>query len=211
MKAIDLTQEISEATPVWPGDPRLRIESAATIARDGCALSTLALSTHSGTHIDAPAHLIPGAKALSDFPAEAFVGPALAIHCECAPWGQITLEMLAPFEEALRAVDFALLSTGWARRWGAEGYFSGYPTLTHAALELLTGLRLKGVGLDAPSVDPPDSTDYPVHRALLSTGILIIENLADLGRLPPAPFLFACLPLKIAGADGAPCRAVAMV
>jgi kynurenine formamidase len=119
--------------------------------------------------------------------------------------------MLQAREEDLRAADFLLLNTGWDGKWGSKGYFSGFPVLTPEAAEFLAESGLKGLGVDAVSVDPAGAEDLFVHRTLLGAGMLIVENLRGLGELPAFGFTFVCAPLPLSGADGAPVRALALV
>lgn len=209
MKAIDLTHPIAPGMPVYPGTKPVSVAAVATLEREGYTELRVALATHTGTHIDAPAHMIAGGKTLDDYPAAAFAGQALAIDATAAD-PEITAAQLAPLAAWRGRIDFALIRTGWSARWGLPGYYEGYPFLTPEAAHFLAALGLKGVGLDTPSPDPAASRDYPAHRALFARDVLIIENLADLSQLPPTPFHFACLPLKIENADGAPARAVAL-
>ena len=110
----------------------------------------------------------------------------------------------------LRQNQFLLIHTGWSLRWGSGAYFSGYPVLSLKAAEWLSQFNLKGIGVDAISVDRTGSDSFPVHNILLKNDTVIIENLKDLDQVPVNPFIFACFPLKFENADGAPIRAVAL-
>jgi len=125
---------------------------------------------------------------------------------------RITVEQLLPFRERLQRSRFLLLQTGWDRLWGDPGYFTGFPVLEPEAARWLAGLPgLTGVGVDAISVDPVGDARLPTHRELLSRGLLIIENLTGLDRLDGAEVELLCLPLKLAAADGAPARVLAII
>ena len=104
-----------------------------------------------------------------------------------------------------------LLHSGWERYWGEAEYFGAYPVLSPDAARWLSGFKLKGVGVDMVSLDEVDSTALVVHRALLAKNMILVENLANLGALVGKEFIFSCLPLKIAAADGSPVRAVAIL
>lgn len=208
MKVIDLSQVISAEMPVYPGTEGPRISAATTIARDGFAEKLLHFYSHTGTHIDAPGHMIAGGPTLDRFEAGQFLGTACVLEVSGSLVEAATLER----EEArIAACDFLLLRSGWSARWGGEDYFSGFPTLSVEAARLLSRLGLKGLGVDCISVDPVGSPDFPVHRVLLGAGMLIIENLRRLEGLPRDSFLFSCLPLRLEDADGSPVRAVALL
>ncbi len=208
-KIIDLSHLINEAMPVYPGTPVPKLERCNTIENDGFNEHRLNLSSHTGTHMDAPCHILPNAKSLDDFPVEKFMGKAVVIPCEGLD--EISLEDLEEFESMIREADFVLFRTGWSGKWGIPAYFDGFPALTPEAAKWLTGFNLKGLGFDAISADFMDSFDLPVHHILLEKEILLIENLNNLELLPRTPFEFICLPLKVEKADGSPVRAVAVI
>jgi kynurenine formamidase len=208
---IDLTHAISADMPVFPGTAAPRLDEAYTIERDGFAEKMLHLVSHTGTHIDAPGHILPGATRLDGFPAQRFLGPAVAMDVSAVRGRSIEIEDIAGYETRLLEADFALLHTGWAEYWGCREYFGAYPVLSAAAAQWLAGLGLKGFGVDTISVDVIDSSALPVHRALFARNMVIIENLADLKPLLGKEFVFSCLPLKIVDADGSPIRAIAIV
>lgn len=211
MTVIDLSHPLTADMPVYPGTPPPEIRSLATFEQDGFRERQLTLSTHIGTHVDAPAHMLPHGRTLDQFPPDRFIGAGLCIHVALAPSGIIEWGFLQRFEEDLSLCDFVLLRTGWGPFWGSRHYYHGYPVLTADAAERLTGFELKGVGTDTLSVDAAETTDFPVHLTLLEKEILIIENLARLDRLPAGRFgRLCCLPLPLADADGAPARVVAI-
>lgn len=217
MNVVDLSHEIEENMPVFPGTETPILAEANVIEVDGFREKKITMYSHTGTHMDAPAHILPGAEFLDQFPPDSFYGNALVVDFSRQPGNTIGAEDLVRYEQALSICDFLLIHTGWDRNWGRESYFTGFPVLTEMAARRLTSLGLKGVGIDAISVDPTKSTELPIHRILLGAGLLIIENLCNLGILTdpdgggPAkvPLLkFSCFPLKIRGADGSPVRAV---
>jgi kynurenine formamidase len=208
---IDLTHFISGTMPVFPGTEPPAITDAFTIERNGFAEKMLRLVSHTGTHIDAPGHILPGAARLDGMAADRFLGPGLVLDVSAVRERTIGVNDILHYEAELRRVDFALLLTGWARFWGAAEYFGPYPVLSPSAAQWLAGFGLKGIGVDAISVDEVDSTALIVHRTLFAKDMVIIENLAGLESLIGKGFIFTCLPLKIVDADGSPIRAVAIV
>ncbi len=211
MEVVDLTRFISGTMPVFPGSEPPRLEESFTIERNGFAEKTFHLASHTGTHIDAPGHILPGAIRLDGFPAGRFLGPGIVLDASAVRGRHVEIGDLEADEPRLRRTDFALLHTGWARHWGEAEYFGAYPVLSPEAAQWLAALGLKGFGVDAISADEVDSTALPVHRALFAKGMVIIENLASLEPLLGKEFVFSCLPLKIVDADGSPIRAVAIL
>lgn len=200
---LDLSWPLTPGMPHYPGSPPPRFEAAATVPADGFAETRLTLLSHTGTHLEAPAHLLPGGRTLSDYPPGHFFGRAAVLDLGTTP------PDLGAWDRALAGCAFAVLRTGWSRLWGTPAYFDGFPTLAPDAARWLAALGLRGVGVDAVSMDPVTMRELPVHRILLGAGLILVENLADLALLPAVPFWFSCLPLSLAGADGSPVRAVA--
>lgn len=211
MQIVDLTQTISPGMPVYPGTEPPVFSSGCSLEVDGFVEKQLTLFSHTGTHMDAPAHLLAGGRTLDQYPAAQFVG--LACCMDLSRLGQPVIEVadLEPWRPLLKQVEFCLLRTGWSRYWGHDRYFSGFPVLSAAAAEWLCQFGLKGIGFDAISADPVESPELPVHRILLGSGLVLIENLCNLEQLPAGPWLLSCLPLKLIEADGAPVRAVAIL
>ncbi|MDF1563285.1 MAG: cyclase family protein [Deltaproteobacteria bacterium] len=211
MKVIDLSHAIHPEIPVYPGTAPPVITRANTIEADGFAELRLELFTHTGTHLDAPCHVLEGAPSLDQLPAGNFLGPGVILDLGGCSTPELDLALLEPHAERLEGAAFALLHTGWSRHWGSERYFEAFPHLTPRAAGWLARRGLKGVGIDTLSVDPLASEDLPAHRHLLGQGMVIIENLTRLAEVPAGAFTFSCLPLPIRGGDGSPVRAVAIV
>lgn len=205
----DLSHPITADMPVYPGTEPPVLAQGTTIAEHGFAERRITFFSHTGTHLDAPCHILEGAPALDDLAARRFVGPACVL--DARGLAVVTREHLEPLAETLRGCAFLLLRTGWEAHWGTPRYFEGFPCLSPGAAQWLGAQGLSGVGVDAISVDPVDSSALPVHRALLGAGLVLVENLCNLGALPEKDFLFSALPLPLAGGDGSPVRAVALV
>jgi kynurenine formamidase len=208
---IDLSHPIFPDMPLWPGTPEPECLPIANIPEDGFAEHSIRLSSHTGTHLDAPAHMIEGGASLDRFEPGSFFGKAAVVDALAITDGVIGLKLLESFEEVIGSSDFVLLHTGWARHWGQPGYDSGYPVLDDDAAEWLCSMGLKGVGIDAPSFDPSGSEAYPVHRRLLRSGLLLLENLANLHLIPLFGCTLAAFPLPVRGVDACPVRAVAIL
>lgn len=211
MKAIDLSHPISESMPFYPGTDPPAFSDACTVERDGFAEKRISLHTHTGTHLDAPAHIFPGAATLDEMPPGHFFGRAVVLDLTGVRGREIVPVDLEPYRKAVESSEFVLLHTGWNRLWGRKEYFGGFPVLSQEGARWISGFNLKGLGVDAISVDEVGTEYFPVHKILLSRNIIVIENLTNLAGLPEGFFIFCCFPLKIEKADGSPVRAVALV
>lgn len=211
MKLIDLAHPISPKMPVYPGTEPPLFVNAYAIDDTGFAEKKITLYSHTGTHIDAPAHLIKGANTLDMLPIQHFYGNAFLLDFSLMKNRIIGIKELEPHQERIAQAEFLLIHTGWSRYWGTETYFSGYHVLSPEAADWLSRFGLKGVGFDTISADKADSQDFPVHKALLGKDMIIIENLVNLDKLPCEHFMFSCFPLKFEDADGCPVRAVGFI
>lgn len=211
MRIIDLTHVIRPEMPVYPGTERPIFRPANTIARDGFREVKITFYSHTGTHIDAPAHLLEGMPTLDELDIAGFIGKAAILDFSKTGSKGITIEDLMQHSKTIEAVDFIILKTGWSRHWGSADYYKDFPTLTGNAAGWLSESRLKGVGVDAISVDEVEAVDLHVHRQLLSRNMVIIENLTNLDPAGSDIFTLCVLPLKLEKADGSPVRAIAIL
>jgi len=198
---IDVTPPLRTGMAHWPGDPPPRFERVLDIhSGDGVNLTHIDCGAHTGAHMDAPLHYIPDGPAIDDLPLSIAMGPARVVEVP-------TAGAIAPSDwdrSSLRPGDRILFKTG--RDSAAE---RSAPKTGHLSSETAAILSARGVvlvGIDTLSVDAETAKDAPVHHRLLSAGIWIVEGL-DLSRTPPGHYDLICLPMKIAGADGAPVRA----
>ncbi len=210
MTTIDLSQILNERMPVYPGTEQPVFREATTIERDGFAEKLLSLYSHTGTHMDAPAHILTAAKSLDDFGIDTFIGRGRVLDATGLS-GRISKKLVTAELRDSKGIDFLLIYTGWSAKWGEPGYFDDFPVCDDGAIRYIAERGLKGLGVDCISVDPVGSTEMPNHRALLSREMVIIENLCNLDKLMGRDFQFCCFPLKIENADGSPIRAVALV
>lgn len=210
MRVIDLTHKMHGRMPVFPGTEEPIFLPANTIRSHGFAETKFLMYSHTGTHIDAPAHMVWGAKSLDQLDINHFVGRATVIDCTDLRGKEIQLTDLKGYEETLREVDFVLINTGWSHNWGDEKYFKDFPALSLEGVEWLISFHLKGIGIDAISIDSMETTSFSIHHRLFKENMIVIENLTNLDQIQGKTFLFSCLPLKYDQADGSPVRAVAM-
>ena len=209
---VDLTHTIEPEMPVYPGTPSPSMEAACTVERDGYRETMLHMVSHTGTHMDAPCHLLPGGETLDAMAPDRFCGTAAVVDVSgLGAGGVITEELLCARQEDLRQADFVLFHTGWERKWGEAAYFSAFPVMDENAARFLVSCGLKGVGTDAISVDPVEAGHLPVHRVLLGAGMVIVENLRLTQLVGKRNIRFYALPLKYRNADGAPVRAIAEI
>jgi arylformamidase len=177
---IDITVPIRRGMPLWPGDPEIGLE---TVEKPDYRVTSLSMSVHTGTHIDAPRHFFAAGPSIDAMPLETGMGRARLIDTATA----------VGVEEVRRALPCERLLV----RCG------GYILPQAAEAIAAAGVRL--VGVDSLSVDPLDSREYPAHKTLLAAGVWIVE-LLDLRDAEPGGYDLICLPMRIAGADGAPAR-----
>lgn len=232
MKVVDLTRPLVSGMPVYPGDPPVTVEPVRTHRADGFEVSRICFGSHSGTHVDAPRHFFPEGATLDEFPAGRFMGRGVIVDLRQIPPGGSDHRPPAPagppaapgspdapdqavgsipvFVDATflaeRLRDCPLMAGDLALLW-TEGVF-----LAEEAARLLLDAGVVLVGTDSDSLDPresPQGYGYPVHQLLLGHGVLLAEGLCNLDKLGPGPVTCAFLPLAVAGADGAPLRAVA--
>ena len=211
MTVIDLTHVIAPDMPVYPGTEGPKFLPANSYEQDGFKETLLTIYTHTGTHMDAPAHLFPGRTTLDAFPAGQFIGKALVIDCRMLDEGQpITMAQLTPYGELVAQADFLLFNLGWDKRWGTESYFGDYPCIDDRLLEYIISGDYKGIGFDVIGLDPIADENLTRHKKLFEkTDILNIENLTNLEQCGSELFWFGCFPLKLENCDGSPIRAMA--
>ena len=203
-KLIDLTHPLTHGMPVFPGDPPPVIEPLSTLAGDGFHTTRLDLCSHTGTHLDAPYHFYDDGRTLDQIGLETFYGPATLLNLRTTA---ITRESLEPHSAAFHPGARVLIHTGWDHHFGTPQFFEGYPSLTADAAHWIASRRIALLGLDTPS---PAEDFTGIHRILLAANIVIVESLANLGTLPPS-FTLSCFPLNLAGRDGSPVRAIAII
>ena len=193
-----------ERAPAYPGDPVFERTEAAHPA-DGGRLSALSLCAHSGTHLDAPSHVLPGGPDLDAFPLERFLPPALVVDLP----GRARVRAADVAGLDIRPGDAVLFRTDNSVTGRVRGprFDPDHVHLSPDAAEALVRAGASLVGLDASSLDGPGEDGLPVHRTLLGAGILLLENI-DLAEVPPGRYILCCLPLNMPGAEASPVRAV---
>ncbi|GAA1776012.1 cyclase family protein [Streptomonospora arabica] len=213
-RIVDLSRTVGPRTQAFPGDRAPSVERSATVPVEGFNSSAVHMSSHSGTHVDAPFHFLDGGQRLEDLPLERFTGPAVVVDATGLPdRAPVTAADLEPWRNRFVPGAAVLVRTGWDGHYGTPRYFD-HPYLDASAARLLAESGVRCVGVDSPS---PDSTphgphapgDWAAHSVLLGAGAVIVENLRGLERVDFADPLFMALPIRLSGGDGAPVRAVA--
>lgn len=214
-RVVDLSLGVDGDTQVYPGDPHVRLERALSLKADGVNVLGVHIGSHSGTHVDAPYHVVEGGARIDAMDPGLFVGPAVVVDVRGKkPRERITAEDLRFYENKLSGGVVAIIRTGWEEHYGEPSYYD-HPFLDQRAAQLILDKGVRAVAVDALSVDetvdgggPPGG--FPAHRAILGAGGVIAENLTNLGAINFPNPLVSILPVKLAEADGAPIRAVAM-
>ncbi len=211
MKVIDLTHTIKEDMPVYPGTGTPKFIPANSYEKDGFQETLLQMYTHTGTHIDPPAHLYPGRTTLDQFPPGQFIGKALVIDCRRLKEGEpVTMDHIRAYGEKAGNADFLLFNLGWDKRWGTASYFGDYPCVDEEVLDYIIQGDYKGIGFDVIGLDPIADGNLTRHKKLFrNCDIVNIENLKNLDLCGSGLFWFGCYPLKIGHGDGSPVRAAA--
>ncbi|MBK0419675.1 cyclase family protein [Leucobacter sp. CSA1] len=211
MTLVDLSRPVTSGMPVYPGDPEVRIDEALDIETDGVAVASLRMGSHTGTHLDAPSHSIAGGRTVDRIPLDLLCGEARVLRASSVGPGEgiVADHLDAPLPAELPRI--VLLGTGWDRAFGTPEALQ-HP---HLAVEFARrlwdrGARVLGVDTFSPDPTDPAATAMPVHEFWLGGDGVIVENLTGLLALPDRVEA-ALLPLRLAGVDGSPVRAVARI
>jgi arylformamidase len=203
-KIIDVTVPLSAEVPTFPGDPRFQMELSHRIDRgEPYNVGTLALGTHSGTHVDAPFHFIAGGATVDELPLEILTGKARIIALAVRE----SVERADLEELDLRDDLRVLFKTRNSGQLRQASFQEDFVYLSPEAATYLVQIGIKLVGWDYLSVEKFGSKDFATHHALLGAGVVIVEGL-DLSQVEPGEYEMSCLPLRIAGADGSPARVI---
>jgi arylformamidase len=206
-RLIDVSLPIGPDLLTWPGDPGVRIDPSARLDRgDPANVSELHLGSHTGTHVDAPVHFLEGDVGVDALALDLFFGPAVVADLTAVDViGPAELEHLQIPDDTDRLLCRTSNSELWSRR--PVEFPDDYVAVTPDGAAWLVDRGIGLVGVDFLSVEKDGPPAFPVHRALLGGGVVIVEGL-DLSGVEPGPYTFVCFPLRIVGGDGSPARAV---
>ena len=224
-RVVDLSHAMEEHMPHFPGHSRFyRSLWNSYWHGEGGLTYQLVMNEHSGTHVDAPAHLFSDAKpeahvTIDQVPLERLIGRGVRLDCRHFKEGDcVSREFIVEWEAqhgVIEAGDIVLFDFGWSRHWGLrpdnKRFLADWPGVSMEAANYLIEKSVAALGVDTLSPDAPEALrTNPIHPVVLEKHVLLIENLANLDQLPDF-FLFVALPLKIRGGSGSPIRAVAIV
>jgi arylformamidase len=202
--------EIVPSMRVFPGSPQPSFIVWSKFEIHGYSSEVMFLSTHTGTHIDAPSHFIPDSRTIDKIKVSRFVSRSILIKIPKKADQQITLNDIINCK--IHANDTVVFATGWEKRFKNDNYMINNPGLSLDAAEYLVSNRVNAVAIDGPSIDRGVDNNFNIHSALLSNDIPIIENLCNLEELSSVKsFTLIVNPLKLVGASGSPVRAIALV
>ena len=206
MPIYDITVSIRSRMPIYEGDPDVNIETWSALEKgDSANVSFLHFGAHTGTHVDAPAHFIEGARRIDALPFDVLIGPARVVRVP-DDVSEIDADFIATLD--LHGVERIVFHTRNSHFWG-EGFRKDFTHLLPEAAQKLVDLGVKLVGTDYLSIEKFHSGHHRTHLTLLSNNVVIVEGL-NLSDVPAGDYELICLPLKIAdgAGDGAPARVV---
>jgi arylformamidase len=214
MKVIDLTLGISSNIKVFSGSPQPSFIKWSKFDVHGYDSEVMFMSTHTGTHMDAPSHFISGRATIDEIEVNRFVcNNALLLKIEKESNQTISLNDIIGCEkdsdwENIKENDTIVFFTGWESQIEKDNYISDNPGLSTDAAKYLAEKKVNAVAIDGPSIDPGIDNSFKVHKILLSNDILIIENLCNLEKFHSGRFTLIITPLKLIGSSGSPVRAI---
>ena len=214
MKLLDLTLIISENIPTFPGSPQPSFVQDKNIKNDGYNSELLFLSSHTGTHLDAPYHFQEKGEKIHEISLKRLVSSAILVKSRKKGDQPITKTDIQKFEKKhgkIPSGSTVIFWTGWQKMIKNDSYFIRNPGLSTAAAKYLVSKKINLVGTDSPSIDLGKDKRFPVHHIFSKNNVLIVENLTNLEKIRSSKFHFVVLPLKLKGATGSPVRAIAFV
>src|SRR5216117_1890754 len=231
---VDLTYDFDSTTIYWPTAKPFRLEVVSaqrTAAGYYYAANNIAAAEHGGTHLDAPVHFAEGKHTTDQIPVSQLMGPAVVIdvsrQADSSADYRVSRAELIAWEGAHGAIPhgaIVLIRTGWGSRWPDRARYLGttktgaaavpelhFPGLSLDAARELARRKVNAVGIDTPSIDYGQSTNFGVHRRLFATNIPAFENVANIEKVPVTGAYVIALPIKIKGGSGGPLRIVALL
>jgi len=214
MKVLDLTLTISDNIPTFPGSPALSFIPWENIKDDGYNLELLFLSTHTGTHLDAPYHFLEKGTKIHEINLKRLVCDAVLVKLRKKSGETIKKIDIEKFEKKhgkIAVSSSVIFWTGWQKNLLKDFYFTKNPGLSVSAVNYLASKKINLVGIDTPSIDLGSNSKFSAHHILAKNNILIVENLVNLDKINSINFHLVIAPLKLKNATGSPVRALAFV
>lgn len=209
-KFVDLSWEVSENSPIYPGDPEPKVTVATTLEKEGYNLSGVYVGTQTGTHVDAPYHFSNEGETIDHMELDFFFGEAVVIRVtDKGENEQITMEDVMPYDEKIKDGTIVLFNTNWYKKRGTEEFFQ-HPYVSGEVAEYLVNKGVRFLCIDTINADQTGGTEFPVHDLFSEKRLMIGENWANFDQIDFENVVVAAFPMKIVGTDGSPVRAVAM-
>lgn len=206
MKIFDITVPIKNGMTVWPGQPVVDIHPLQTVNMNGSMVSSIHLTSHTGTHVDAPAHFLDGGETVDLISPHVFIGTARVFDLSWITLGDpIEREFLEKYE--LATGERVLFKTANSSIIHTKEFQANYTHLSYDAAQYLIEHKTLLVGIDYFGIEKKGSPGHLVHTSLFMGGVVIVEGL-DLSIVPEDTYDLYCFPLRVAGCDGAPARAI---
>jgi kynurenine formamidase len=186
MKSIDLTLTISQSIPTFPGTPKSQFILWSTLKEDGYNLELLFLSSHTGTHLDAPYHFVKNGAKIHQIPLDRLLGVGILIKIKKGKNQEITKDDLISFERKngnIPKYSSVIFHTGWQKNLHDDSYFINNPGLSESAAKYLISKKINLVGIDSPSIDLGTNQTFSIHKILAKNNVLIVENLSNLNKI----------------------------
>ncbi len=206
MRTYDVTLAITRDMPVWPGDTPPILEQIDSIAAGNTAnTSQIKMSAHTGTHVDAPHHFMNDGRTVEGLPMDTLIGRAYVLHLPDVDLITAAVLKAAEIPPRTRRLLFKTRNSEyWAK--GVKAFQTDFVAISPDGAEYLVDRNVKLVGIDYLSV-APYKAGAPTHRIFLGAGVVLVEGL-DLSKVSQGRYTLHCLPLKLAGSDGAPARVI---
>jgi kynurenine formamidase len=216
MEIVDLSHLIYDGMPKIPALPDVHVSRFFSLEKGHpLNVTELHLPCHAGTHVDAPVHIVPNGKSIDELPLDNFIGPGAVISVKKNGGDQVTAADLENSGVPVNRGDIVMLHTGWDKKFESADY-NLHPYLSVDAAEWMVKRGVKLFGIDCITVDlptplRPKGFDFPVHKVLLGNGVLIAENVTNLGKIVGKKSRILALPLPVRGSDAGHARIVAEI
>lgn len=213
MELIDLTLTISQNQPSFPGSPKPHFIPWSKIKTDGYNLELLFLSSHTGTHLDAPFHFDKKGFKIHQIHPSRLISDTILIKMRKGSNQLISKTDITNFEKKYEIIEndsTIIFVTGWQKNLRKKSFFTNNPGLSLSAAKYLISKNANLIGIDSPSIDRGSDRKFSVHKILAKNNVLIVENLSNLEKISRIHFKLIVLPLKLKDATGSPVRAIAI-
>lgn len=218
-RVIDLTHLLEEGmiTFTAPWHPVLEVTIMGRHSLEGRETRKVTIGTHTGTHVDAAAHFIPGGSTIEKTPVEVLVGPAHLVEFpNSEPLRSVSVTDVEKQLKGCGKVERLVFRFDWSRHWNTMQFYTDWPYLSEGLCHWIVKKKIKLIGMDTPSPDNPhhdrkSGNDSPNHKILLGAGVTMVEYMTNLSKIRARKFDLIALPLKLKDGDGAPARVIGIV